>query len=355
MDTGDRAEGQGPRAGDDRAEGQGLRAEGHGAEEQGPSAESHGSDAPPRPSALGPRPSGTGPRPSGTAPLPLRRKRFYAAAAFVTLLVLSVSWPSPVVSSNRLWFDERLAVDELSFLGREAPSWDVVFWFFGGLLLLVILHSAESYEFPPVRFQRPPLRAPLVALLGGAVLTACVWLLLDRAVLAWAEAVQSELTRGVIRIVNRFGGGVNPGLIVLFFLVAGVCYRERRWVGYAVAMGVAGLGAGLFAQIVKHLVGRARPELWLGPAHYAPGSSTSFPSGHTVGAFALAGVLVFASKSGPLRVIAFVLAAAVGFSRILAFRHWMSDVTASAVLGLVTAWIVTAAVIPLTHGSAERP
>lgn len=282
-------------------------------------------------------------------------KRRYAAAAFVTLLLLSVFWPSPVVSSNRLWLDQRLSVDELSFLGREAPSWDVVFWFFAGLLLLFILHSADSYDYRVLRFQKPPLSRALIALVTGAVSTACVWLLVDRPVLAWAEGIQSEWTESAIRILNRFGGGVNPGLIVLFFLFAGVCYRERRWVGYAVAMGIAGVGAGLGAQIVKHLVGRARPELWLGPAHYAPGSSTSFPSGHTVGAFALAGVLVFASKHWPLRVLAFALAAAVGLSRILAFRHWASDVTASAVLGLVAAYIVTAAVIPLTDGPAERP
>ncbi|HEX6084822.1 MAG TPA: phosphatase PAP2 family protein [Thermoanaerobaculia bacterium] len=282
-------------------------------------------------------------------------KRRYAAAAFVTLLLLSVFWPSPVVSSNRLWFNEQLAVDELSFLGREAPSWDVVFWFFAGLLLLIILQSAESYDFRVVRFQRPSLRRALIPLGIGAVVTAGVWLLADRPVLAWAEGVQSEWTESAIRIVNRFGGGVNPGLIVLFFLFAGVCYRERRWVAHAVAMGIAGIGAGLAAQVVKHLVGRARPELWLGPAHYAPGSSTSFPSGHTVGAFALAGVLMFASKSWPLRVIAFLLAAAVGLSRILAFRHWASDVTASAVLGLVAAWVVTAAVIPLTSAAEERP
>jgi membrane-associated phospholipid phosphatase len=282
-------------------------------------------------------------------------KRRYAAAAFATLLLLSVFWPSPVVSSNRLWLDQRLSVDELSFLGREAPSWDVVFWFFAGLLLLIVLQSAESHEFPAVRFQRPPLSRALIALPAGAALTACVWLFVDRPVLAWAEGVQSDFTEAAIRIVNRFGGGMNPVLIVLFFLVAGVCYRERRWFGYAVAMGIAGLAAGLSAQIVKYLIGRTRPELWLGPAHYAPGSSTSFPSGHTVGAFALAGVVLFASRSWPLRVIAFALATAVGLSRILAFRHWTSDVTASAVLGLTAAWLVVSAVMPLTDALEDRP
>ncbi len=275
-------------------------------------------------------------------------KRRYAAAAFVTLLILSVFWPSPVVSMNRLWINSALDVDDLSFLGREAPSWDVVFWFFAGLLLLIILQSAESHDYREplaqvraLRFERALLVPTLLRLAIGAVLTVAVWFMVDRPMLAWAEGVQSDFTEDVIRIMNRFGGGMNPVLVVLFFLVAGVAYRERRWVSYAIAMGISGLAAGILAQIVKQLVGRARPELWLGPAHYAPGSSTSFPSGHTVGAFALAGVLVFASRNLPLRVIAFLLALAVGLSRVLAFRHWPSDVFASMTLGLVTSWVVT--------------
>lgn len=285
----------------------------------------------------------------------IESKRRYASAAFVTLLILSVLWPSPVVSMNRLWMNEQLDVDELSFLGREAPSWDVVFWCFAGLLLLMILQSAESHDYREplaqlraLRFERALWPRALVRLALGALGTVLVWLAIDEPVLAWAEGVQSDFTGDVIRIVNRFGGGMNPVLIVAFFLIAGVAYRHRRWVSYAIAMGVSGLAAGILAQIVKHLVGRARPELWLGPAHYAPGSSTSFPSGHTVGAFALAGVLVFASHNRPLRAIAFLLALAVGLARILAFRHWASDVFASMTLGLVTAWVVTRVSFP--HG-----
>jgi len=275
-------------------------------------------------------------------------KRRYAAAAFITLLILSVFWPSPVVSINRLWLGQDLAVDELSFLGRQAPSWDVVFWCIAGLLLLAILQTAEGRDvreplrqLRAMRVDRAMLRRGALRLAAGLVLTALVFFFLDRPVLAWAEGIQSEATENTIRIVNRLGGGMNPVMIVVFFLVAGIAYLERRWVTYAVGMAVTGLVAGTAAQVVKLLVGRARPELWLGHAHYAPGSSTSFPSGHTVGAFALAGVLIFASRSLPLRVTAFILAAAVGMSRVLAFRHWLSDVTASAVIGLVSAWYVT--------------
>ena len=283
-------------------------------------------------------------------------KRHYAAAAFVTLLVLSVFWPSPVVSVNRLWVGERLTIDELSFLGREAPAWDVVFWCLAGLLLLAIVQTAESHDvrgaLRQVRFDSLRWRHALAGFGAGALLTALVWLVLDLPVLAWAEGEQSDWTESVVRILNRFGGGMNPVLVVAFFLIAGIAYLRPRWVSYAVAMAVAGLGAGIGAQIIKHLIGRARPELWLGPAHYAPGSSTSFPSGHTVGAFALAGVLVFGSRSWTLRGIAFLLAAAVGLSRILAFRHWTSDVTASAVVGLVIAWMVTKSAVRDESASA---
>jgi undecaprenyl-diphosphatase len=276
----------------------------------------------------------------------IESKRRLASAAFCTLLLLAVFWPSPVVSINRLWLHQPLAVDDLSFLGREAPSWDAVFWCLAGVVLLAIIQSADASasarDVPVVartfRPDRSLLRRVLFGLAGGAMVTTVAWLVLDAPVLAWAEAIQSEGIEDLIRLLNRLGGGMNPVMLVVFLLVGGIAYVERRWIAYAIAMAVAGLGAGILAQIVKHLAGRARPELWLGPSHYAPGSSTSFPSGHTVGAFALAGVLVFGSRSWTLRAVAFALAAGVGMSRILAFRHWPSDVIASASIGLIASW-----------------
>lgn len=278
-------------------------------------------------------------------------KRRYAAFAFAALLAASVWWPSPIVSVNRLCCNAPLGVDELSFLGREAPSWDVAFWCLAGLLLLALFHTGDGRDFGEawrqLRAFRPSIsRAAMIAFAAGAVLVALAWLFADAAVTAWAEAVQSDAIEDAIRIANRLGGGMNPALVVGFFLIAGVVYRHARWVTYAVSMALAGLAGGLLGQIVKFLVGRTRPELWLGPFHHARASASSFPSGHTVGAFALAGVLFFASPSRTLRIVALLLAAAVGLSRILAFRHWTSDVLASAILGLIAARIVT----PVTRG-----
>jgi membrane-associated phospholipid phosphatase len=45
-----------------------------------------------------------------------------------------------------------------------------------------------------------------------------------------------------------------------------------------------------------------------------------------------------------LRLAAVLLAAAIGLSRVMAFRHWLSDVVASACLGLLAAWMAAAMV-----------
>src|ERR1043165_1405068 len=70
-------------------------------------------------------------------------RRSIAAFAFVALLVLSVVWPSPVVSVNRLCCNAPLPVDELSFLGREAPAWDAIFWCLAGMFAIAIVQSGN--------------------------------------------------------------------------------------------------------------------------------------------------------------------------------------------------------------------
>jgi undecaprenyl-diphosphatase len=287
-------------------------------------------------------------------------KRHAAAAAFVALLILAVFWPAPVIDVNQLCCHAALPVDDLSFLGREALSWDVVFWCIAGIFVIAILQSAESRDFGEAwrvaRESRVVVpRSAIVLLVAGAALVAVTWRIADAPLTAWAERVQSDRVEDFIRIMNRLGGGMNPAMIVIFFLLAGVAYRHRRWIEYAVAMAIAGLLSGLVAQLVKLAFRRARPELWLGPFTHARPSATSFPSGHTVGAFALAGVIVFASRSLPFRVLAILIAIAIGLSRILALRHWTSDVLASALIGLAVAWAATRSVIGVTDPAAPRP
>jgi len=95
--------------------------------------------------------------------------------------------------------------------------------------------------------------------------------------------------------------------------------------------------AGLAVQTIKHLAGRPRPKLldqgvfdW-GPS-FASGHD-SFPSGHTISAFAMAAVLSSIYPAG--RWLWYSLAVLAGFTRLYIGAHFASDVFVGAVLGIL--------------------
>ena len=98
--------------------------------------------------------------------------------------------------------------------------------------------------------------------------------------------------------------------------------------------------SGIVAQIVKHLVGRARPVLFAvdGPFSFHPLAVTnvlaSFPSGHTTSAFAAAVALGYMRPSWRWWLLGCALL--IGVSRVLVGAHYPSDVVGGAALGSAT-------------------
>ena len=78
----------------------------------------------------------------------------------------------------------------------------------------------------------------------------------------------------------------------------------------------------LATELMKYAVGDKRPN---------SDSKTSFPSGHTSAAFAMATVL--ADYKPKYKWPAYTLASAIGFSRVEAGSHYWDDVIAGALLG----------------------
>lgn len=117
------------------------------------------------------------------------------------------------------------------------------------------------------------------------------------------------------------------GLVLVWF------FGETDWRGRTalMAMGVAGL-AGLVLAI-KFLVRRRRPEGEWG-AIYRNTDPHSFPSGHAARAFMLA---VIACGTGPFWLAAVLLlwAPLVGLARVQMRLHYLSDVVAGALLGII--------------------
>ena len=135
----------------------------------------------------------------------------------------------------------------------------------------------------------------------------------------------------------------------IFCVAAGVLLVvfKKRFLGLMVLSSYA--ISGIIAQVLKSFITEARPAVLLRDSSYqyfidnvTLHNLYSFPSGHASSAFALAAVFSFAAENKNYSVAFLSLAILVGYSRIYLAQHFIDDVLAGAVIGLVSAvasWI----------------
>jgi membrane-associated phospholipid phosphatase len=104
--------------------------------------------------------------------------------------------------------------------------------------------------------------------------------------------------------------------------------------------------SGIIAQVLKYFIIEPRPAVYLKDSSYqyfiddvTLHNLHAFPSGHTASAFALAAVLSFAAKNKTYSVLYLVAAILVGYSRIYLAQHFLTDVLAGAIIGVLSAII----------------
>ncbi len=141
-------------------------------------------------------------------------------------------------------------------------------------------------------------------------------------------------------IFEPWGSGLYPAILFGGYYIYGVAAQNKRARQVALGGTQAFIMAALSSQILKHIFHRHRPEqdnppnpyLWNGPT--SGFSYTSFPSGHTTAAFAIASMMssVYKDKIW-VGILSYSLATGVGLSRIYDNHHWPSDVIVGAALG----------------------
>jgi membrane-associated phospholipid phosphatase len=111
----------------------------------------------------------------------------------------------------------------------------------------------------------------------------------------------------------------------------------------AMALLYSFLISGLAAQIIKNLVNSPRPKLYFEAGTYlnfiyvvTVTGNSSFPSGHTATAFAIATVFVLMMKNKNWQLLILMAAVLVGYSRIYLAEHFLLDVIVGAFLGSIS-------------------
>ena len=137
------------------------------------------------------------------------------------------------------------------------------------------------------------------------------------------------------------------GIIVLFALGALVVWRARG-VGSTFRYAAVIVLTWLLNGALKYLINRPRP-FEVGDAQASAAllvHTPSFPSGHAAAAFAIA-MFVFLcvkdrrsiTRPDPILILLVILACLVAIARVQVGVHYVSDVVAGAILGIIVSWV----------------
>jgi undecaprenyl-diphosphatase len=165
--------------------------------------------------------------------------------------------------------------------------------------------------------------------------------LLDQPLLDAAIGARTPWLDGAVTHYTDIAGVIGMPVLAVATMVI-LAIRRRSWTP-VILVTAAGVGSLLMTVAGKELIGRARPELVDAVPPYE--TSPSFPSGHTLNATVIAGVvaylLILRQSSVVARVLTIAVAAifviTIGASRVFLGHHWFTDVLAAWILGL--AWL----------------
>lgn len=181
-------------------------------------------------------------------------------------------------------------------------------------------------------------------------------LYIDSSAKTFVLAIQNHEGLMVAQAISSLGYGlVNAAMAAALLGIGLKTGRPREAVAGKFGL-LAVIVSSLFGQLFKHLFCRSRPLTETSGQFFTEfpclgkgAGFISFPSGHSVTAFALAFVL---ARAYPRYAVLFYgLAGLVALSRVYLAKHFPSDVVAGAAVGLLSGWIVCrVAAFSLVHG-----
>jgi membrane-associated phospholipid phosphatase len=141
------------------------------------------------------------------------------------------------------------------------------------------------------------------------------------------------------KIFVEYGSGLNMMILSAGGYAAGLAFGDDWLRETSMLTGSAIIVAGTISTVMKIAVGRARPYLNEGhlrfkPFYFPVEDYASFPSGHTIVAFAVSGVLAERIKNPWASIGLYAAATATALSRMYSDNHWFSDVVCGAMISI---------------------
>jgi hypothetical protein len=144
--------------------------------------------------------------------------------------------------------------------------------------------------------------------------------------------------------VERFGVQYAAGVVGGFYLVGTLTDDENARQVAQDSITASLIASGIITPAIKLVAGRSRPRDEAGVYHFKPFSNgnSSFPSGHTTEAFAVASVIANHYDETWVTCTSYSIASLVGFARVYHRAHFASDVVAGAMIGTLVGKSVVA-------------
>ena len=148
-----------------------------------------------------------------------------------------------------------------------------------------------------------------------------------------------------VKIAGRYG--IKRHVLIPAFALCWVAGRRREdpALEHTGKVGLTGvIATALVSEAIKRQLCRSRPCDCGDAGEWGTDGARSFPSGHAGTAFATATAIAFTADDRRIGAAAFAAASVLAGGRVIADRHWTSDILAGAILGtavtaLVAFWL----------------